>query len=291
MNHPTSFKLDEHKLFMNKSIAFTHVDMAEQLTKHLKENGYPVGVKNIDQLDEDAFAEARSNTFGASDAAVLLGVAYSSKKVPMKTPMDLLAEKINKDWDPSIGMKASVRKGRELEPLILDKIQNIIEGEVIKPRHMYISENGDGLATNFDGVVFENSTTADDMFIDNYIPVPMEVKVCSFFGRSNYDWNKGISEFEPDPLHELAKRKEFPIHPTDDVTEHIIRKSDAIGIPKYYYTQLQQQMMFLDAPHGYLAVMDDIDWTLYFYYVPRDEFVINELGKKAHEMYQYLLKH
>lgn len=289
MVHPIKMDLEEKTHFLEASESFDEGLIENALTRHLSLNGYDIGKHNVDQLTQDEFAEMRANTFGASDSSVLLEVAYSSKKVPMKTREDLLMEKINKDWDESIGMKAAVRKGRELEPLIIDKISDLIGGTVIKPKHMYISTFGDGLATNFDGVVLEAQSNNDEL-TDHFIPVPMEIKVCSFFGRSNYNWNKAVSEFEDNIPKKLVAKRDYIEFKTTDPTRRVEEISDVLGIPKYYFTQLQQQMMFLGAPHGYLAVMDDIDWTLYFYKVPRDEPTMLEIGKRAHELYQYLLK-
>ena len=291
MVHPTKLNLVKPSKFLEVTDAFTEDMMEAYLAKHMEKVNYGIGVENVDQLSQDEFASIRSYTFGASDSSVIMEVAYSSKKVPMKTKDDLLFEKINKEWDESIGLKASVRKGRELEPLIIDKITNLIEGVVLKPKHMYVSlDNEEGLATNFDGVVFEAIETNNEL-TDVFQPVPMEIKVCSFFGRSNYNWHKAVSEFEDNVVEKITAPKKLGTPPNANYQEHIIKMSDILGIPKYYYTQLQQQMEFLDAQHGYLAVMDDIDWTLYFYRVPRDQHVIDELKRRAKELNAQLMQH
>lgn len=287
MTHPILMQLDEPTIFLEATPDFNEALIESALTRHLSLNGFDIGQRYVDQLTQEEFAEMRCKTFGASDSAVLLQVAYSSKKVPMKTREDLVLEKVNKDWDESIGMKPSVRKGRELEPMIIDKITKLINGTVVKPKHMYVSTFGDGLATNFDGVVLEALHT-ENKLTDSFIPVPMEIKVCSFFGRSNYNWYKAISEFEDDVAKKLSTPRQYIEVKANNMVDYIERTADMLGIPKYYLTQLQQQMLFLDAPHGYLAVMDDIDWTLYFYRVPRDELIINELRNKAKELYEYI---
>ena len=290
MTHQTKITTEPTEVFLEENEAFNEEMMEAYLAEQMKKDGYEIGKHNVDMLSDTEFAEIRLNTFGASDSAVLLDVAYSSKKVPRKTTRELLDEKINEDWDESIGMKPAVRKGKELEPMIIDKITELIKGKVLKPKHMYKSTHGDGLTTNFDGVVFEATNKEGDI-TDTYTPMPMEIKVCSFFGRSNYNWGKAVSEFEGDIIKKLVKDKQFVPGTHTEVQAYIRHMAERVGIPAYYYTQIQQQMMFLDSPHGYLAVMDDIDWTLYFYKVPRDESVIEELHKRARIAYEELLKH
>lgn len=286
MNHPTKLDLDQSQFFFQVDDYFTEDLLEKHLTTHLESKGFPVGVYDVNTLSQDDFALIRSNTFGASDSAVLLNVAYSSAKVPMKTQDELMHEKINQIFNTEIGKKASVRKGRELEPLIIDKITGIVEGTVVKPKHMYI--NGQGLATNFDGVVLENTSNNTNNISDSFIPVPMEIKVCTFFARSNYDWNKGIHQDTLDITDKLKRNYDYKLLNKVPIENHIVHAANLMGIPKYYYTQLQQQMLFLDAPHGYLAIMDDINWDLYFFKVPRDQFVIDALVTVSTDLYAKL---
>lgn len=285
MTHPTSLDLGSKALFLTASPEFNEEMIETYLTNHLNNAGFPVGVYHVDQLTQEEFADIRANTFGASDSSVLLEVAYSSSKVPMKTVDELIYEKVNKVWDEEIGKKASVRKGRELEPIILDKISYNINATVIKPKHMYINQKG--LATNFDGVVLENIST-DDNLSDNFIPVPMEVKLCSFFGRANYNWSKGIHQDDALIMERLQANTTYQLINKHPIHRHVEHAANLIGIPKYYYTQVQQQMYFLNAPHGYLAVMDDINWTLYYYKIPRDQFMIDYLIDKSMTQYARL---
>ena len=59
-----------------------------------------------------------------------------------------------------------------------------------------------------------------------------------------------------------------------NLDKHIKKQALKIGIPAYYYTQVQQEIAGLDAPHGYLAAMFDDSWTFKLFYVPRDNYVI-----------------
>ncbi len=259
-------------------------EMDRMLRIHCTKLGFPVGVENIMDLPETGFAAARNDSFGASDSAVLLGVAYSSKKVPMKTKDELLFEKVNSVWNTEIGKLASVRKGKELEDMIIHKLEKVINAKILKPADMYI--NNQGLATNFDGVIFE--AVKEDLLVTDYKAVPMEIKVCSFFGRKNYDWKKGVSEFEPEIKLEAPIPLEIDTRMS--IEEYIKAQADWYGIPKYYYTQLQQQILFLGSDHGHLAVMDDINWEIFIYTIPRDDHMISELLKESYYQYESLLQ-
>ena len=66
-------------------------------------------------------------------------------------------------------------------------------------------------------------------------------------------------------------------------------KAAHYGIPPYYYTQLQQQMLGLNAPFGYLSVMFDRDWRLRTFFVYRDENVLNQLITESEKAWQQVL--
>ena len=67
----------------------------------------------------------------------------------------------------------------------------------------------------------------------------------------------------------------------DDLSNHIKRKATKLGIPAYYYTQVQQEIAGLDAEYGYLAALFDESWTFKVYYIPRDEYVINSIYNRC----------
>ena len=69
----------------------------------------------------------------------------------------------------------------------------------------------------------------------------------------------------------------------DSLEAHIIRKALKLGIPAYYYTQVQQEIAGLDAPYGYLAAMFDETWSFKLFYVPRDEYVISKIYQLCSE--------
>lgn len=254
------------------------------LTDKLAQKGYYIGAKNAIEMTTEEFVQSRTNTFGASDAAVLLKVAYSSARVRMKTIEELIQEKVTNSFDESISKKASVRKGKNLEDYIIGRLENIFDTKIIKPAHMYIDHKG--LATNFDGIIFKN--IIKNNIVEDLQPIPFEVKLCTMYARKNYHWGVGSREFQPNPQLPIMPRIIPP--KTSSIAEHIKYMAKHYGIPAYYYTQIQQQILFLNAPYGYVGVMDDNEWEVFTFHIPRDEKTIKALRVASAIAYGILCK-
>lgn len=61
-------------------------------------------------------------------------------------------------------------------------------------------------------------------------------------------------------------------------------------MPPYYYTQLQQQIMGLDAPYGYLSVMFESTWRVHTFFAWRDDAVIRQLILQGSEVWNEILR-
>ena len=127
--------------------------MAEQVQTvtdlELQNTNLEIAVADIDQFSNDDYIILRRQGFGASDSSILLGVN------PYKTLPELIKEKASNvitAEERAIGEKAAVRKGRDLEPLIIVKFQEAFKKECIKPKDMYRIKNTNCLTVNFDGV-------------------------------------------------------------------------------------------------------------------------------------------
>lgn len=219
-----------------------------------------VAVKDIQSMDHETYALLRKNSFGASDSSVLCGVNL------YKSLDELLVEKNTKYLtaeEKEVGEKAIVRKGYDLEPIILGKAEAELHMQIHKPSDMYAFKDIDGLTVNYDGVC------ADEF--GNLIPV--EAKLVSKFGEKYY--NKGIRTVEA---------MDVKVEPEGGTLEkHIKLKALKLGIPAYYYTQVQQEIAGLDAPYGYLAALFDDSWTFKVFYVPRDPYVIRSIYELCKE--------
>lgn len=251
-------------------------DMQNRLTYHLESLGIKITAENIDTYTDEQFAAIRHIGFGASDSSKILNV----NPFPNGSPEELLHEKINEIVDETIGKKATVRMGKDLEPFIIEKFEKATGYAVLKPVHMYGKEHN-GLNTNFDGVLH-----IDEIFY------PLEVKTISQWGRKHYNLNKALelSPNAPEDIIEAFKSMEvIPITPTTDNIENaILNRASENGIPPYYYTQLQQQIDFLNSPYGYLLVLDVYSWGLYVFKINRDQEALDQLNSRASVMYYKL---
>jgi len=220
----------------------------------LKAGVLAIKIEHIDQVSEEEYAMLRKESFGGSDSSILCGVNL------YKNMEQLIHEKNCKfitDEEKEVGEKAIVRKGKDLEPIILDKASKELGLEILKPTSMFVFKEEPVLTLNYDGVTKDK---------DNRL-IPVEAKLVSKWGEKYYNKDKTIEENK-----ELDMKVEG-----DSLEAHIKRKATKIGIPAYYYTQVQQEMMGLNAPYGYLAVLFDETWTFKLYLVKADNFVQNKI--------------
>lgn len=208
-------------------------------------------VSDLLEKNDDQYALLRNVGFGASDSSKLLDIN------PYTTLNEMLKEKRSlapvKD---EIKYKATVRKGKELEDLIMRKISKILGIEIYKPEIMY-GYKDTRLTVNFDGV----------SPIDTHL-IPVEIKLCTTYGRKYYDFRRAITEDIKDP--------NFKIN-LNDLKLMGTRSAEMCGYPINYYTQLQQQILFLDAPFGILGVLDDQNWTIELFLSYRDDALIKDI--------------
>ena len=227
----------------------------------LSELDIEVDIANIDQYPNEQYALLRKNGLGTSDSSIVLGVnPYTSKN-------DLIAEKCRNyltEEELEVGTKSAVRKGRELEPLIIHKHSQVMGRRIIKPTDMYRHKDYPFIKFNFDGVI-------DKLYNEDgtYQYIPDEIKVVTIYGMKHYQPKKAT-------FSEFAGWELLPPHyEKEDVG--IEQKAAMYGIPPYYYTQLQQQIFGLNAPYGFLTVMFEKDWQIHSWFVWRDQKVINQL--------------
>lgn len=227
----------------------------------LSELDIEVDIANIDQYPNEQYALLRKNGLGTSDSSIVLGVnPYTSKN-------DLIAEKCRNyltEEELKVGTKSAVRKGRELEPLIIHKHSQVMGRRIIKPTDMYRHKDYPFIKFNFDGVI-------DKLYNEDgtYQYIPDEIKVVTIYGMKHYQTKKAtFSEFTGWEL--------LPPH-YENENVGIEQKATMYGIPPYYYTQLQQQIFGLNAPYGFLTVMFEKDWQIHSWFVWRDQKVINQL--------------
>lgn len=187
--------------------------------------------------DNEAFIMLRRNSIGASDSSIILGVN------PFSDTAKLIEQKCSTgitDEERAVSEKENVRKGADLEPLILEKFEEWSGMPTYKPDSMYQLIKFPQLTVNFDGIICLES-----------IYIPVEAKFVSPYANKYWDRTRSIN----------APHEGFPVRCAGrDIQTHIIESAESYGIPPYYYTQIQQQLLALNAPFGYLAAIFDKGW-------------------------------
>lgn len=231
-------------------------DIDEEIKKRC--DNLEVVIENVQGMSHEDYALARKNGFGASDSSILLGVNL------YKTMAELIEEKNAKyitEEEKKVGEKPIVRKGYDLEPMILDKAEEKLGTPIFKPKNMYGFKNCKGLNVNYDGVCL----------IENKL-IPVEAKLVSKYGEKYYT--------PASQVENIIKFINMRIEP-GSLQDHIKTKAQAFGIPPYYYTQVQQEIAGLDAPYGYLVAQFDESWQTNLYLIKRDDYVISKLFSTA----------
>ena len=235
----------------------------------LKRVPIEVAVENIDSVSKEDFTQLRRQGFGGSDSSVLVGVN------PFSTISDLIQSKIRTELseeEKAIGKLAAVRKGNDLEPLIIEKATEILENTVFKPPHMYRFKEYPFLTMNFDGVT--------DLENKQYVPV--EIKVCTYKGEKHYNKFKALYD------ESLPEGEQARLEP-EDISENnmsIEERAAHYGIPPYYFTQLQQEMMALNAPFGFIAVLFESDWYVRIFKAWKDPKTQNAIIINGYKTWQ-----
>lgn len=210
----------------------------------------------LSKTDQKAFAMVRRMGFGASDASILLGV----NPFPNGTIKLLIEQKRSETLtadEVAIGQMVNVRKGSDLEPLILQKFIDITGLEVMKPEAMYRIKEFPFLTINFDGI-----TTIDGQLI------PVECKFVSMYGNKYWEMNKACTNWQEN------SERPYMLGGADTIFKDLHM---AYGPPDYYITQMQQQLLALKAPYGFFSVIFDKGWEHAIFKIYNSELAKNQL--------------
>ena len=240
------------------------------------ENSCTIEHPDTSILTDEEFTALRRNGIGASDASVILNT------MPWQTEEQLLESKLHTgprtEAEIAIGEKETVRMGKDLEPLILGKIQKEFNDTSIeKPRAMYRLISYPFLTVNYDAI----AKTAREGYI------PIEIKTISMYGDKYYNKEQAIDpRYVLEPKNAVYATKRILWEPIGGLEE----RAAITGIPTYYYTQLQQQMIPLNARYGILAALHVKDWTLRYYFVPADQMIQNLIAEEGYKFWKKIEK-
>lgn len=225
-------------------------------------------VSEIAEKDPVKFTLLRRTGLGASESSVILGVN------PFKTLEELAKEKRSADVTEDelrVSSLVNVKKGRDLEPIICAKFNEFSKLEpdqqAYKPQNQYRLNACEGLTTNFDGV----ACWGEDL-------IPIEFKFVSTYGDKHWDRTKAITKLSQGVYTGQGV-------PGKNVQEIIKNTAALSGVPVYYYTQVQQQMMFLKSEFCYIAALFDKDWTLRVFRINANKFVQDQIIEEGNKFY------
>jgi len=235
---------------------------------NLKNTPLEMDIPNNEDMTPDEFTLSRRNGLGASEASIILGVN------PYTTRTELLENKLTAGVtaeEKAIAKNPAVIKGNKFEPIILEKVQALTGWKIIKPPDQYRLKDTKFMKINFDGVIDQ-----PDKF-KTYIPC--EIKYVTMRGERHYSPAKAH-------MSDLAGIINPQQHPDDfNINLSYGTQAQLLGIPVYYYTQLQVQMLGLNAPFGYLATYNERDGRIYIYFVLRNDRLISELIAGAYKFW------
>lgn len=217
--------------------------------------------------EPEAFALIRRQGLGASDSSIILGVnnwTTVEQLIEQKNTRTITPEEIE------VGNKPNVRMGRDCEEIILKKFAKWSGFATAKPPAMYRLKDFPMLTVNYDGLTVD--TTAPNGIIN----VPVECKTVSMFADKYWDKSKAIDK--------PSDGKNIQYGSARSVQDHVLQQAAEYGIPPYYYTQVQQQLMGTEAKYAYMAVLFVKTWEFKVYKIYEDQFTQEAIISKAAEV-------
>ena len=216
-------------------------------------------------LSPEDFAMLRKKGLGASDVSIFLGTMGAFGKTIDSLITDKLTMRYT-DQDRAISEKPSVRIGKDLEDMVLAKAAGSLGKPVVKAKEMFRMIKYPYLTMNLDGVTSIPETFGVDPLVQT-MWIPVEAKVVTTFGDKYYDWEKASRMFHDE--------RAFEGRPNDALArQHYIDLVAAdVGIPPYYYVQVQHELLGMGAKYGYLAALRIKDWQIHIFAVTANPMI------------------
>ena len=222
-------------------------------------------------LSPEDFALLRRQGLGASDASIYLGL-----QTKWRNTEDLIRNKLAvtlTEEEKMISKKVAVRLGHATEDTNLAMFSEIMELTAAKDPAMYRHKTYPYLTINFDGICIEN-----DMLI------PVEAKFVSKYAKKYWRRPLRVTSLQD----AVARMRTIEVQYHTKIEEHIRLCAEDCGIPPYYYTQVQQQLLALNAPFGYLTSLWDAGWESNTFLIPRDLITQHALVTRAEHVWKQI---
>lgn len=219
----------------------------------------------------------RKQGLGASDTSIFLGTMSAFNKTVDSLISDKLTTRYT-EQDREISEKPSVRMGRDLEDMILAKAEASFGKPVVKAKEMFRMVKYPYLTMNLDGVTVYDLGGKEQCF------VPVEAKVVTTFGDKYYAWEKASRVHHTEPPFE-GNQKDAAFRQT-----YIDNMAALVGIPPYYYVQVQHEMLGMGAKYGYLAALRIKDWQLHIFAVTANPTIQNWIITEGFMVWQRIEK-
>ena len=229
------------------------------------------------ELSPEDFVMLRKMGLGASDVSIYLGTMGAFNKTIDSLITDKLTMRYT-DQDREISDKPSVRMGKDLEDMVLAKAEATLGKPVIKAKEMFRMVKYPYLTMNLDGVTVYDLGGKEQCF------VPVEAKVVTTFGDKYYDWEKASRvhhvepAFEGNPMNAASRQA------------YIDQVAALVGIPPYYYVQVQHELLGMGVKYGYLAALRIKDWQLHIFAVTANPTIQNWIITEGFAVWQRIEK-
>ena len=239
---------------------------------------------------DEEFALLRRQGLGASDASIYLGL-----QTKWRDTEDLIRNKLSKELtedELDMRKKLAPKMGHATEDLNLQLFSEFMGLTATKDVKMYKLKDYPYLTINFDGICTEN---------DKQIPV--EAKLVGIFADKYWNFTDWIGRKITDAQgHILSAAHDYngywdasPAYKgtyftTSTVLAHCEQAAEIYGIPAYYYAQIQQQMLGLDAPYGYFTVLRLKKMEHHVFKVWADEWLQKKIVLQGYRVWERISK-
>lgn len=235
---------------------------------------------------EEEFSLLRRQGLGASDASIYLGL-----QTKWRDTEDLIRNKLSKgltEDELDMQKKLAPKMGHATEDLNLQLFSEFMGLTATKDVKMYKLKDYPYLTINFDGIC-----TEDDK------QIPVEAKLVGVFADKYWNFTDWIGrKIEDAQGHILSAAHNYNGYwdkaptalTTSTVLAHCEQATEIYGLPAYYYAQIQQQMLGLDAPYGYFTVLRLKKMEHHVFKVWADEWLQKKIVLQGYRVWERISK-